>query len=226
MPPRKIALSKQKKLKFPQTILKNISKEKVFSFIKRPIVIICVILAVIIGAAFFLRSMFIVATINGEPVTRLQLISDLERQYGKQALEGLVTEKLILQEAKSKKVTVSDSDVSTELKKIESQVSQSGQTLDQLLALQGMTRTDLQKRIKVQKIVEKLIVSNLDVTEKEIDNYINENKDSFATSEITKEIRDSIKEQLKQSKITEKYQQWLAELKKNAKIEYSSLFSK
>src|SRR3990167_5872836 len=161
MPPRKIALSKQKKLKFPQTILKNISKEKVFSFIKRPIVIICVILAVIIGAAFFLRSMFIVATINGEPVTRLQLISDLERQYGKQALEGLVTEKLILQEAKSKKVTVSDSDVITELKKIESQVSQSGQTLDQLLALQGMTRTDLQKRIKVQKIVEKLIVSNL-----------------------------------------------------------------
>jgi len=226
MPVRKKISLKQKKQISSRLFLKNISKEKVFAFFKRPLVIIGVILAIIVVVAYLLRSMFIVATINGESITRLQLISDLERQYGKQALEGLVIEKLILQEAKSKKITVSDSDVSAELKKIESQVSKSGQTLDQLLTLQGMSRVDLQKRIKIQKMVEKLLINNLSVSEKEVDDYISSNKDSFTNTPITKEIRDSVKEQLKQSKITEKYQQWLSDLKKKAKIEYSSLFSK
>lgn len=223
MPRAKKTTSKKSSAKKLLPIYQKLSRDKILAFLRRPIVITVIVLAFIVGAAYLLRNFFIVATVNNEPISRLQLVQDLERQYGKQALEGLVTEKLILQEAKKRNIDVSQSEVDSEIKKIESQVSQSGQSLDQLLALQGMSRQDLQKRVKVQKMVEKMVVKDITVSEKEVDEYINTNSESF-TQPINKETRDSVKEQLRQSRITDKYQQWLSDLKKKSRIEYSDLF--
>ena len=48
------------------------------------------------------RGLFVVALVNGEPISRIEVIKALEKQGGKATLDSLVTKKLIAQEARSK----------------------------------------------------------------------------------------------------------------------------
>ncbi len=85
------------------------------------------------------RNQFIVATVNGRPITRVNLLSELEKRNGKTVLDALVTQQLILQETEKRKITVSDKEVAGEVGKIEKSVSGQGQNLDLLLAQQNMS---------------------------------------------------------------------------------------
>ena len=61
---------------------------------------------------FFAKSIFFAALVNGTPIMRYSVIKELEKQNGKQALESLITKKLILQTAKKKNIEVKQSDLS------------------------------------------------------------------------------------------------------------------
>ncbi len=172
------------------------------------------------GVVYLLRGWFVIAFVNGQPITRLQLINDLESQYGKQAENNLVTKTLILQEAKKKGVNVSAAEVNDEIKKIELQLSQGGQSLDQALAAQGMTRSSLDEQIRLQKIIEKLVGKDTQVTDAEVSNYIEQNKASIPEGSDTNELRTAIRQQLLQQKQSDKVQTLLKQLQDKAKIFY------
>lgn len=178
------------------------------------------IIILLAGLLYIFRSLFVAAVVNGQPVSRFSVISDLERQSGKQALDTLVTKTLILQEAKKQNVTVSQDEINTETKKIEDNVKKQGQTLDQVLALQGMDRNALIDQIKIQKIVEKLLGKDITVTDKEVADYIDKNKDSLGTDPTSNATKTQVKQQLTQQKLSEKFQTWLQDLQKKAKIDY------
>jgi len=97
-----------------------------------------------------------VATVNGQPISRLTLIREMEKSSGKQVLEGLIGKTLILQEAKKQNIFVGKEDIDQEMAKIEENFKNQGQDLNQLLAFQGMTRADLEEQIQLQKTAEKL----------------------------------------------------------------------
>lgn len=177
-------------------------------------------LLLLAGLIYLLRSFFVAALVNGQPISRISVVSELERQSGKQALDTLVTKTLILQEAKKQNITVNQDEINAEVKKIENNVKKQGQTLEQVLALQGMDRAGLINQIEIQKTVEKILGKDISVSDKEVQDYIATNKEALGADPESNESKTKVKEQLTQQKLSEKFQTWLQNLQKKAKIDY------
>lgn len=180
-------------------------------------VIVGIILALII---LFVRFFLIAAVVNGLPITRISLIRELERQGGKSILDSLVEKSLVFQEANRLKVTVSNDELNTEIKNIEDYVKNQGITLDEALSVRGQTKADLIEQIKLQKLVEKILGGKISITDDEIKTYFNENINLFDKGAKLETVKDQIKEQLFQTKLSEEYNTWVAELKTKAHILY------
>ena len=167
-----------------------------------------------------LRNQLIVATVNGESINRLTLINQLEKQAGKKVLEGLVTNTLILQEAKSKNITVSNDEVSSEIKNIDDNLKKQGQSLDQALMLQGLTMDVVREQVKTSLIVRKLLAGKISVSDKDISDYIDKNKESIPKDSDLEDTKKQARQQLEQHKFQEKYQELIKSLQDKAKINY------
>lgn len=169
---------------------------------------------------YYFRSFFVAAIVNGQPIPRWQVINQAEKQSGKQALDSLVRDALIEQEAQKQHVTVSDQEINDQIKSIQKNLSKSGQTLDQALAQQNMTRTDLKKLVRLDKLVSKMAGSKVQVSDKDVQDYIDKNKDTLPQNQTDQQLKASVKTQLSQQKLNEAVQTWLAGLQKNAHVTY------
>jgi len=172
------------------------------------------------GILFYFKGLFIVATVNGQPVTRLALIQELEKRNGKQMLSSLVTQILIQQEAQKQNIGVSQKEIDDEVKRVEEGLKKQGQTLDAALGFQGLTKNDFIAQIKLQKLVEKILAKDIKVTDKEINDYIEKNKDSIPKDLKAEEVTASARQQLQQQKLSSKAQPWIQGLQSKAKINY------
>ncbi len=175
-------------------------------------------LIVLSGIIIFARKNLTAAIVNGESISRLRVISELEKQSGKQAVDALVTETIILQEAKKNSVTVSEKEVDAQLKDIEKSLAGSGQSLDEALLSKGLTKETLKKQIRIQKMLEKMAGKGVTVTDKEVDAFLKQNEQVIPKDADKKEIRAQAKEQLMQDKMGAKIQKWIEDHKKKAKI--------
>lgn len=176
---------------------------------------------IILTALFFAKGLFVAATVNGSPIGRLSVIKELERQGGKQVLEALINQKLIETEFNKQKVSVTQEEISEEIKKIEAQVaSQGGGTLKDALAMQGMTEEKLREQIAIQKRIEKLLAATIAVSDAEIDAYIKDNKATPPEGVETEDFRKELSDQLKQQKFQQEAQKWVSGLTARAKIKY------
>lgn len=164
------------------------------------------------------RSWIVAAVVNGQPISRLAVIKEAEKQSGKQALNTLVRNALIEQEAKKKNITVSDKEVNDEIKKVETTLTKQGQKLDDVLAQQGMTRDDLKKLIRLDKMVSKMVEKDVKVSDKDVQNYIDKNKDILPQGQKEDELKKTVKERLKQQQLSQKVQEWLEKLQSQASI--------
>lgn len=181
--------------------------------------IIIAIIVLIVGAILIFKNQLVVATVNGEPITRLQLIRELEKKDGKTVLASIVTESLIKQEAEKRNIQISDAAVKNEVTKIEKSVTGQGQNLDLLLTQQNMTRADLTDQMKMQLMLQKM-VEQPKVTEAEIDKYLEDNKESIQEGTDMTTLRPQVKTELEKQKLNEKIQTFIADLQKKAKIDY------
>lgn len=169
---------------------------------------------------FSFKDYYFAAIVNNRPITRHSLDRELEKQGGRQVLEGLITEILILQEAKEQKVEISQEEIEAKMGEIETQVTSQGSDLDTLLEAQGQTRQDLEEQIEVQLIVEKIVDKDVVISEEELENYFEENKEFLAEGATFEEIKEDLRESLRQEKISNQTQAWLEGLKQKAKIYY------
>lgn len=145
----------------------------------KPLVIaIGVAVILIIVALIFAKGIFVAATVNGSPISRLSVIGELEKQGGKKVLETIIETKLIETELNKKEISVSKDDVDVEIENIKTQVASQGGTFETALAQQGLTEEKLREQITIQRKLEKLLADKVAVSEAEIDAYI---KDSKAT---------------------------------------------
>lgn len=179
-----------------------------------------VAIAVLLGLLYYFKDVFVVATVNGRPISRIAVVRELEKQNGKTTVDNLVTKELILQEAAKKGVVVTQEDVDNELKKIEDDLSKQGQKLDDVLTMQGLTKADVEENLRVKLYIEKILADDVSVSDDDAKKYFDENKASFSKDAKFEDQKDQIKEQLKQQKLNEKFQTWISDLKANAKINY------
>lgn len=179
-----------------------------------------VLVLIALGAAWLLKDQVIVATVNGQPITRIQLISKLEQQGGSQILESIITQSLVEQALKKAAVTVSEDEVDAQMKEIEDSIAAQGQNLDDLLAMQNLTREDVAKDIRLNLQVEKLLADKIAVTDEEVQAYFDSNKELLGEDADFEMMKEQIRAQVEQEKQAEAQQDWLDEIRNEAKIQY------
>lgn len=196
-------------LKFnKQALLKN---RKILLFLG-------LIIILVIALLYVFKGVFVAALVNGEPISRISVVSELEKQSGKATLESLITKRLILQEAKKRNVAVGQKDIDAEIKKIEANLKGQGTTLDEALSLQGMTKAQLVSEIEVQIALQKLVSSDVKVSDKEVEEFLTTNKAQFPEGTTEEAMKKEATDQIKSQKLQEKTQAFLADLKKKAKV--------
>lgn len=204
--------------KTEEEVKQTSSANRIFR-VKRSYFWIVLVLLLLIAVVFLVRNYLIAASVNGQMISRYSVIKELERQGGKQTLDAIVTKTLITQEAKKRNVNITPSDVDAELKRINDNLSKQGQKLDQVLALQGMSKDQLVEQIKLQKMIEKMVGST-GVTDKDVNDYITNNKESLPQDLDEKTLKVQVRQRLEQQKLNEKAQTFVENLRKTAKIDY------
>jgi hypothetical protein len=180
------------------------------------------LVAIVIAVLAFLwtqKSFFLSARVNRHFITRLQVLSALEKQgYAKEIIDSLITEKLILDEAGKKKVAVSDQEVATEVATIEEKLKAQGTSLESALTMQGQTKADLEKNLKIRLLINKLLADKVSLTDEEIKKYFDDNKNLTYKGKKLEEVKDEIKATLSDQKLYDEFQKWLTEIKATATI--------
>lgn len=179
---------------------------------------VAIAIIVIVLLAVLFKSVFVAAMVNGEPISRLSVVTALEKQGGKTMLDSLITKKLILEEAKKKNITVTQSDIDTEIKRITANLQAQGSTLDQALASQGMTKADLNDELEIQVAVNKMVGTDVTVTSQEVDAFVEANKSQMAAGTTDVQFREEAIAQLKQQKLQTKTQGFIKNLQDKAKV--------
>lgn len=193
---------------------------KVLKVFTKKRVIVALIVVLLSTGIYFCRSLIFAAWVNGKPVYRFSLTRELEKQGGKQVLEGLIEKALINSEAAKNKIKVEQSEIDSEIKKIEEMISGQGLTLDDALKFRNQTKKDLTRQIEIQKMVEKLLSSKIVITDAELKDYFNTNKSLFGQNPVFDKVKDQVNSQLFQQKLSEQYSTWITELKTKSKILY------
>ena len=198
-----------------------VKKQESFNYeikFSKRLLIVVLVLILILALVYFSRRYLIAVTVNDKFISRLAVLNKLEKQGGKKILETMITQVLIQQEAEKRKIIVNQKDIDGEMKKIEANVSSQGSTLDQALQTQGMTKNDLTEEIKIQLMLQKMAGNDIKISDKEIDDFINANKNQQG---FDKEIpKEQVAAQLKQQKLQQKIQSFVTDLKAKAKITY------
>ncbi len=198
------------------------SKPAIRRFVKDETIALAIFVLIVI-ALFYFKSLFVAASVNGIPISRFSVINQLEKTAGKQTLDALVNKELILQEAKRRKVNISNQEIDQRIKQVDKSIKQQGGNLEQVLKTQGLSQEDFRDQVEVQLVAEKLFANKIIVSDKEIDQFIEQNKASLpqvSQAGETTQLRKTIKQQIFQNKLGQKVQELIANLKRSAKIDY------
>lgn len=191
------------------------SKSK-FTFRRQYLIYAAIILG-LAGLMYYFKSQFIVAWVNGRPISRTAYVNELQKIAKNQALDGLMTKHLISAEASKNRVTVSNEEIETALAAIDERAKEQGTSLDDLLIAQGITRQSLIEEVRLQKLLEKL-VGEVTVADEEITGYFDTNRELLYKDKKLDEIREEIREQLQQQAMIAKIQELIARLQSEAQI--------
>jgi hypothetical protein len=171
-----------------------------------------------VAGYMFYRNFLVAAYVNKQPISRLEVIKQLEKQSGKQVLNQLIVQKLIEQEAKKRNITVSDAEVNKELKTLEDTVKKQGMTLTQALQSQGMSLQQLKDQVKLELALRKMVKTSA-VTDKDVADYVEANKDNFTEEQQSAAgFSSQIKDQLAQERQQSSVQKFVQDLQKKASI--------
>src|SRR3989344_7954019 len=124
---------------------------------------IALVIAGLLALAIYKKEWFVAATVNGAPITNLELQMRLNKQFRTQTLTQMTNEKIILSEAAKNNSIASETEVNKKISEIATQVG-GAQALDGLLSQQGQTRDSIRQQIKMQLSIEKLYANEATVS--------------------------------------------------------------
>lgn len=152
------------------------------------IIAIVLIASTIISVTLYMNrdnSNTVVATVNGEKITKEDLYNFLVKTNGEQALNVLIIEKIVRLEAEKENIEVTKDDIQAEMDKM---IEEFGgeEAFNNALTFYGVKRADMEYDIEMNLYLERLLEPVIEITEDEMKNYFEENKDSFAQKEEVK----------------------------------------
>lgn len=191
--------------------------EKTASYKRSKTIYIIGIIVLILALAMYKKSWFIAATVNGSPITNLELQSKLNQQFRTQILNQLVNEKIVLDEAAKAGAVPTDGEIDKKIADLETNVG-GKDTLDSLLAQQGQTRVSLRDQIKTQLAITKLYDKEASVSAEEVSKFIEENKQQLKATDSASQQKEAY-DAIKQQKLSQIFSQKFQELRQKAKIQ-------
>lgn len=215
----KVAVKETQEKEVPPVTATQLSTRVPQNFIKK-VPILIVIVLILLGLGFyFLRKWLVVAEVNGQPISRMDFTHLLEVQNGDQVLNELIAKTLILQEADRRHITVSQNEVSSRVQAFQKSLAKQSRTLDQYLTVNKKTMADFNDEVKLQIILEKLFSKDIQVTDKEVSDYIDQNKDNIPATINQNDLKIQVKQQLTNQKLQDKLPGFVQDLQKKAKIQ-------
>lgn len=185
---------------------------------RNPAVFGIIALLVILGVVLFkFQYVLVPARVNGRPVYVWQYAKYLHQTYGKEAIQTLTTQRLIDDEIAKSKVVVKQEDIQKEIDTLDKQASSSG-GIQAMLTAQQMSMDQLKDQIRIKLAVTEIIKDKLKVSDAEVADAYSKNKDFFKGVPEA-EAKDRIRTQLEGGKFQTEASNWLAEVRKTAKIE-------
>ncbi len=205
--------------KMPKVTLSDLQKKVMDPSNRRSLILAIIVIALGI-AAFLAKSYFVAALVNGQPISRLAVISELEKKGGKETLEVFITRALVVQEASKRKITASDKDVDAVIAQLRKDFQAQGQNLDQYLASTGYSQAKFREDMKIQALVIKILGNDAKLTDKEFNDFLAKNQDLIKDNPDQAKAKEQLRGQMEQQKLQQKSQEWLTGVRKNAKIQY------
>jgi peptidyl-prolyl cis-trans isomerase SurA len=140
------------------------------------------------------------AEVNGQAITNAELDKIYQTQYPQnversnedqamssklEVLNSMITSEIMRQRAEKLGLTAVDADVETELNKMKAPYTK--EEFDKQLAARHMTMDDLRAQVRrdltVNKLINKEITSKITITDADVTNFYNANKESFNLAE-------------------------------------------
>lgn len=149
------------------------------------LIIAALITGIIISASIFYSRGQVVARINDETISKEDLYDLLVEQNGQAALDSLIDQSIIKQEAEKQKIVISEQTIDKEIEGLKQSYG-SEEEFNTALATYGTTLEKVKEDLAVSLMVEKLLEPEISITEEEIKTYFEEHKEEFATAEKVK----------------------------------------
>lgn len=207
--PRKIGSEQSKKIDVlkihPLLTLKNI------------IIVGILLLALLIWRY---KNYFIVATINGQPISRWELNDNLMARYGTQALDNIINERLILAGARQKGIFITANEIIDRTNLLQNRLPPNT-TLKDALSQQGLNEDMFRRQVEIQLSIEKIFSVESTVSAKEVDDFILKNQSFYKNATNPATLKEEVNETLRQQKISDNFEKWFSEVRKNANIKKS-----
>jgi foldase protein PrsA len=177
-------------------------------------IILAIVIGFLIGYGVFRPRQDVVASVNGEKLTKEQLYNELLKSNGEEALNSLISQKIIELEMNKQQIVVSDEEVQTELQKYYDNYG-GEEGFNEALASSGYTLEEFKKETINELGVRKILEPQITITDEEMKSYFEENKTQFTPEGQTADFEKSkadVREALLQSKIATEYSTWMDNL--------------
>lgn len=213
--PRKIEIEENINEQLPAD-----KKSKAEGFNKNYLFIALVLVLFIIGLfAYQNKSLFVVGSVDNKWIFTKELNQKLRERFGKQVLEEMVNERILLSEAAKKGISVTKEEIEQKVAEITKNLG-TQTSLSEVLKQQGMTEADFKKQVEMRLIVEKMLGDKVKVTVTEITDYIENNKAQLESGvgSDSAVLKKYAEDYLKQQKIGTEFEKWFTEIKQKVKI--------
>lgn len=181
-------------------------------------IITAVVVVAVLAVGYWGKGILVAATVDGSPISRWSVVSKLEKESGKDALDYLITRKLIIHELDEKKISATDDEITAEIKKVEDQVVAQGLTLDQALAQQGLSKAELIDQVTINFRIAKLLTDQTQVTDAEVAKYIKDNKLQVTKGITVAQFNEQVKATIRSGKLSQAITVWLSTLQTQASV--------
>lgn len=155
---------------------------------KTVIIAVVLVLIVLAGAIYFnnrTKENDVVASIDNEIITKDDLYEAMVAENGKPVLDMLIANKIIDLELKKENITISNEDIDKEMDLIAEHYG-GLDNFEQMLTIYGQSIDSVKQNIEKNLQVKKLLEPQIIITDEEIKDYFEENKESFNTEEQIK----------------------------------------
>lgn len=127
-----------------------------------------------------------VASVNGEFITEMEWSQELKRRYGQDLLLHMLNRKVVFAEAKARHISTTSEEIAQELKSNIQGYDSEEAYYQQMKTELGLTRQDIALETAYRLVLEKIATAGIDISDQDIDQYLAQNSDQYATTKRMK----------------------------------------